>query len=374
MNEARLHETPRVLFVSKPVAAPFHDGSQVLVRNLANHLERHQAVVMGTGERTGFGVAVDVEAVYGAAGRFAPTVVQNTRPLWRLLRGRADAVWHFVFAPNRRSCQVVRALRALKTRPTVQTIASPPRSFDDVESLLFGDVVVAQSHWTASRLGRELKNAPAIEVIRPAFVSPTAPSAAEVAALREQLKIAAGHKLVVYAGDLEFSRGAERVCQLAEALRARRNDVVVVFACRQKTPNAAAIATRLQSNLDPQVVRFCGELPSLATLLAQTDVMVFPVEELFAKVDIPIALLEAMDLGVPVVVPTEGPAAELTACSRARKDRASEWAEVVSELLDNPTHRAEVVASQHRQVAAEFAAKVVAAQYEDLYQRLLFGS
>jgi glycosyltransferase involved in cell wall biosynthesis len=374
MGKARSSEKPRVLFVSKPVVSPFHDGSQVLVRNLANHLERHRAVVMGVGERAGFESDVDVERVYGRSGRFAPTLVQNIRPLWRLASGRNDELWHFVFAPNLRSCQVVRALRTLKTRPTVQTVASPPRSFEGVGRLIFGDVVVAQSHCTATSIVSATNGDIQPTVIRPAFVSPKRSGPEVVEALRNQLGIAPGQKVVVYAGDLEFSQGAQRVARFVEPLRARNDDVVVVFACRQKTPRAAAIAERLQRELRPESVRFCGELPSLITLLGMTDVMVFPVEELFAKVDIPIALLEAMDLGVPVVVPTEGPAAELSACLRAQKDDTSGWTQVVSDLLHNSALKAEVVAAQHEQVAAEFAAKVVAAQYEDLYQRLLVGS
>jgi glycosyltransferase involved in cell wall biosynthesis len=374
MGKARSEELPRVLFVSKPVAAPFHDGSQVLVRNLANHVSRHRPVVMGVGQQAGFAPHVEVEHVYAQSGRFAPSLLQNVRPLWRLLSGRRDALWHFVFAPNVRSCQVVRAVRALKSRPTIQTIASPPRSFDAVEQLLFGDVVVAQSHATAERMRSSLTRDAEIHVIRPPFASPTRPGPAEVARLRQQLALLPQDKVVVYAGDLEFSRGAERVAKLVRPLTDRDERVIFVFACRQKTPRAAAIAQQLQSNLDQQVVRFCGELPNLITLLALTDVMVFPVEDLFAKVDIPIALLEAMDLGVPVVVPTEGPASELSACRRAEKDTIGEWVTAVLQLLDDTPVRAAVVQAQHEHVSAEFAAKVVAARYEDLYQRLLFGS
>jgi len=118
-------------------------------------------------------------------------------------------------------------------------------------------------------------------------------------------------------------------------------------------------------------VRFAGELPSLPVLLATSKLVVFPVAELFAKVDIPIALLEAMSLGIPVVVPEEGPVAELDSAQRVPLQDNAAWLRACLELL-SPGPMWETIRTRQRvQLESEFAAKVVAARYEDLYQRLL---
>ena len=39
---------PRVLFVSKPIAPPFHDGTKCLVRDVASELRDFSPVVMTT--------------------------------------------------------------------------------------------------------------------------------------------------------------------------------------------------------------------------------------------------------------------------------------------------------------------------------------
>jgi phosphatidylinositol alpha-1,6-mannosyltransferase len=189
--------------------------------------------------------------------------------------------------------------------------------------------------------------------------------------LRRSLDIGADRDVVVYPGDLEFGGGAERVAQLVAPLRDKLPNVVVVFACRQKTAAAGDVLRKIQDQLNPDSVRFAGELPSLPTLLALSRLVVFPVEQLFAKVDIPIALLEAMSLGVPLVVPTEGPVAELVSAERVPLQDNVAWVRACTELL-SPGPMWEMIRTRQRvQLESEFAAKVVAARYEDLYQQVL---
>lgn len=370
-SDAQMNDERRVLLVSKPVHAPFHDGSQVLVRDVANHLEQFVPVVMGTGEREGFASHVVVERTYGGRGSFAPNLVQNVRPLWRLVNARDERVWHFVFAPNRRSCSAIRALRRVTSRPTIQTIASPPRSFDDIDDLLFGDEVVAQSEWTAGQVQRFSRSSRPVHVVRPPLAPVATPSAEQLAVVRQRLGLDTDQPIVVYPGDLEFSGGAVRVADMVEPFVTLHPRVVVVFACRHKTPAAADVLRRLEQRLPREQVRFAGELPSLPALLAASQVVVFPVEQLFAKVDIPIALLEAMSLGVPLIVPTEGPVAELTSAERVPLSDAEGWVRACSGLLSSRGRRESIQARQRVQLEAEFAAKVVAGRYEDLYQRVL---
>src|SRR5580698_6324295 len=128
---------PRVLFVSKPIAPPWNDGSKNLVRDVARNLTRARATVLTTEGAPSLGDRVAMDAIYTAPGRFAPGLGQNARVVRRLLAGDPHDVWHFVFAPNPASSTVARfasrtrRLMGWKGR-VVQTIASAPRSFDGV--------------------------------------------------------------------------------------------------------------------------------------------------------------------------------------------------------------------------------------------------
>ena len=79
----------RVLFVSKPLAPPWNDGSKNLARDVASRLVRARATVLTTPNappiprRTG--APVDAEAIYRDAGRFTPALSANARVFARLV-------------------------------------------------------------------------------------------------------------------------------------------------------------------------------------------------------------------------------------------------------------------------------------------------
>jgi phosphatidylinositol alpha-1,6-mannosyltransferase len=299
--------------------------------------------------------------VYPDAGRFAPGLTQNLRAAsWLLSRSRAD-VWHFVFAPNPKTSAVGRFLRRARGVPVVQTIASPPKSFDGIERLLFGDIVVAQSRWTRDRI-------PGDAVVIPPPVAEIAERSIEVQrALRRELDVGQDVPLFLYPGDLETSGGAESVARAVKPLVAALPEAVVVFAYRAKSPRAEPIARELSARLDPAHVRFTSELPDVLALVAASAVVLFPVDDLWGKVDLPIVLLESMLLGIPVVALDYGPLSDLEGAVLVPRGDDRALVTAALELATNPEHRARVIEAQRAAIRRRHRAEVVAKAYEDLY-------
>lgn len=366
----------RVLFVSKPFARPFHDGTLCLVRDVATGLRRWDARLLGVrgAPVAGLGDRVEVVPAYADRGRFAPAVSANARiAAWLALHGAAD-LWHFVFAPNPRASHVGRALTRLRRVPSVQTVASPPRSFDRPATLLFGDAVVVQSEHTRRAFERAFEHAGVASRRRaplwvvPPPLGPIAARAPEAqAAVRRALDLEPDAQVLVYPGDLETSRGAETFARLAESLAATRPALRCVFAYRAKTPEADRIAERLRRRLPPASVRVTRDLPDVLALVATSSAVVFPVDDLTGKVDLPIVLLEAMALGVPVVTVDHGPLAELEGTLRLPLGDGDALARTVLALLTDDAMRAPVVEAQRAAIRARHASGAVAARYEEVY-------
>jgi len=368
-----------VLFVSKPIAPPFHDGSKCLVRDVAQNLTRVAPIVLatpGAPELTAAAGALPVRSVaaYGAPGGFTPAFSANLRAAaWVLLASRASC-WHFVFAPNARTSGAGKLLRRIRRVPVVQTIASPPRSFADPEALFFGDVLVAQSAWTRSAIVSSYEGAglrvPRIAVIPPPVPDLAPPSAADVAAVRRDLGLAPEQRYLLYPGDLETSSGANATAELAERVPAVLPDVVTVFAYRRKSVRAAGIATSLAARLPAQHTRFVENAPNILALLAGAAAVVFPVDDLWGKVDLPIVLLEAMALGVPVLVLDQGPLCDLGGVVKVASLDAASWLTEVRSLLADPERCTSIAARQRAALAERHRAAVVARAYEELYLEL----
>ena len=367
---------PQVLFVSKPAVAPFNDGSKCLVRDLSNSLTKYLSRIMVPRD-----AALDVSEarlarVYSRQGGYRPAMADNARVLLWLLTRSQDDLWHFVFAPNARTSQMGRLLKSLRGIPVVQTVASPPRSFADPTRLLFGDVVVAQSEWTKNEFLRAYAKSgvgkiPRLEVIGPAVPSINRPSAERQCAIRAQLDLNEGSPIVVYPGDLEVSRGAEWVAAAVEPLIRAIPNAVVVFAYRHKSPRAAERAQALQRSLSTMQVRFIAEVLDMHALLACSRAVLFPVDDLYGKVDLPIVLLEAMQLGVPVVALDRGPLADLDGVLRVAPGDIAALANLAIRLVRDEDCKQAIVAAQHAAIERKHRPTQLAKRYEAIYDELL---
>ncbi len=367
---------PRVLFVSKPVEPPWRDGSKNLVRDVATALARARPTVLTSPHAPALGGAVRQEPIYGSAGSFSPSLVTNARVLKRLVTGDAMDVWHFVFAPNPASSAAARvaiaARRALGWRGrVVQTVASTPRSMRGVTALLFGDRVVALSEWMRGRLLAAGAQQDALRIIPPCAADPPRPSADDAARVRQRYALGT-RPVVLYPGDYEVSTGARTVARAIPYVRKEVESALFVFACRAKTPRAEDARRALDAELvgHEDAVRHAGETDDLFTLLGTASVVAFPVDDLYGKVDVPLVVLEAMALGTPLVLVHDGPLEEVKAARHTPPRDPPALAREIVALLQHEGRRRSLAADARREYEARFTPRVVAAQYDDLYDEL----
>jgi phosphatidylinositol alpha-1,6-mannosyltransferase len=364
----------RILMVSKPVTPPWNDSSKNLVRDIASQMSRHQPTVL-----TKRGVhteppGVRQEAVYGpVTAGFAPALLDNARVLVRLMAGRSHDLWHFFFAPNRTTSRAGAVASALRRVPTVQTVCSAPAAGANLPDLLFADRTIVLSRHTEQLM---LAAGCAPESVRriPPAVSPLDPlDDAERRAVRVELGLPTDRTLLLYPGDLEFSRAAENTLRAVARLD---GSCALVLACREKTPRARLERERLRRlvselGLTAQVT-FVGETRRIHDLLGASDVVVLPAENLYAKMDLPLVLIEAMWLARPIVVARGTPAAELVedGAGLAVPPEVEALAEVLGGLVAVPDQRT-ALGARARERADRYHPARVASAYEALYDELL---
>jgi glycosyltransferase involved in cell wall biosynthesis len=362
-----------VLFVSKAIAPPWNDSGKNLVHDLACGLTRHRPTLM---------VSPGAPAVHGAralavyAGKvgFAPALLDQARVFGHLLGARRHALWHFFFAPNPRSCIAGGVAKRVRGKRAVHTVASAPRDPEAIVPLLFADVNVVLSAHTERRLLAAGLAPDRIVRIPPAIVGLAEKGPEERARLRAQLDLPASAPVVVFPGDLEFGEGAHLMIESARALR---SDALVVMACRLKTERArererALIARASELGLASRV-RFVGETARIHDLLACADVVALPSVDLYAKMDYPLVLLEAMSLARSVIVARGSAAEELGADGAARVVAANVEAltQEIEHLLADDVARDALGAAARVSVLTHYSVRVMAASYERLYDRLL---
>jgi phosphatidylinositol alpha-1,6-mannosyltransferase len=354
-----------VLFISKPIAPPWTDSNKNLVRDLARGLTRYRARVM-VPHGTSFDGAVS-EPVYQSLGKYSPSRAANARVLARLLVGPRADVWHFFFAPNPLTLSAGRVATLLRRAPTVHTIASAPDGLEAVAPQFFADRVVVLSEHTAARLARVGVTATVI----PPALGDVAVTSDAIARAKERYKLP--ERYVLYPGDLEHSDGARTFVRAAARSEGRGFGWVV--AARPKTPAAREALTRLSDEARKlgAPVTWLGELDDILAVVAGASATVLVTDTLHAKMDWPLVLLEALALGVPVLVGNRTAAAELVQSGGAFALSAGDDRAVADEcqrFVEDPVAARSMADEGGRWVRATCSPAVVAARYEALYDEL----
>lgn len=362
----------RILFVSKAVEPPWNDSSKNLVRDVATALARHEAVIMRKPGTPALGRTVRAD-VYTGASQFAPGLADNARAFGRLVTAR-EKLAHFFFAPNPKSGYAARAALAVRRLRSVHTLCSAPHESTDLASSLFADVNVVLSAHTRDALIKRGVPGEKLRVVPPAL-DPPAPRTAEASRdARVAFSLPLDAKVIVYPGDLEFGRGATTT---VDAVAGLPDDVRLVIACRAKTPKAAEAEVALRAHVERAGLSarttFVGETRRIHDLLACADIVALPSDTLYAKMDYPLVLLEAMALGRPVIVGARTPAVELAEREAAivSEVNADALRAVLERLVANPGLRARHGSVSRELVETRFAPARVAAAYEQIYDSLL---
>jgi glycosyltransferase involved in cell wall biosynthesis len=366
----------KILIVSKPLSPPWNDSGKNLARDLILAGDRYHYHAMVPPGAPSLGRSSTIEEIYQPlqAG-FSLSLSQKARVMLRMIRGRED-LFHFFFAPNPASSTAAKVASFLRQTPTIQTICSAPKEGTDVAPWLFGKKIIVLSRATRARLLQEGIPEGRLAHIPPGICLPEAPSEARLQQVRDSLR-AGSRPIVLFPGDYEVSSAAKTFARAINLFRGESNPKpLFVFACRTKTEHAQreeqAIRATLTQHEDS--VRFAGEVRDIYALLAASSIVTLPAESLYAKMDAPLVLLEAMSFGVPIVIANTAPLDELLEgdCGLGVKPGdAEELASAISTLLQSPAQRAKLGEAGRRRVQTFYSASAMANAYEALYDEVL---
>lgn len=348
-----------VLFVAKPMAPPWNDSTKNLVRDVSGHLSRYSAAFVQRRTKT---------------RAFAPSLEENLDVLCYLLLERRADLWHFFFAPSRKASAAARFARTVRRMPTVHTVCSLPPDRADPTKLVFADRTVVLSRFAWDRFVDAGVHPSRLVWIPPCVPALASPSRAERSSLRRQHRLPESAAVWIYPGDLEHGGGAELAIDGFASWG--REDAVLLMASRDKTKRAAAeraqlVELTIRRGIERRV-RWVGETPHIHALLAASDFVVLLNRSPYAKMDYPLAALEAMCMERPVFVGGGTPAAELAEEGGAvAVDANAEALAHAVEAFASDEQAGEALCHRARELVLDrFTPEKVAAAYERIYEEL----
>ncbi|HEY0137923.1 MAG TPA: glycosyltransferase [Nannocystis sp.] len=298
---------PRPWFiVSKPLRAPFRDGSTVLIRDLVTRMPGDRPLVYLGDPRRPLRTAADTILDHPAMS-YSPGLLAKIRVLLAMLHPRRRHLpVQLCFTPNPITSRAVALLRWLQPRRVlVQSLMSAHGCEAWVPLLRPLDAIVVLSDHTRERLIGAGVDPSRVHRIYPAVASVTADSPDEVA----------GRQRLLYAGDLDLEVAA-RLISVAHGLATPElAGWSLTIACRPKSDSDAAARDRLRDALPDELasgrVRLLGEVDDMDALLRGASLQLYAADHVRRKVDLPLVLLEGLARGVPVVAVDADPVREL---------------------------------------------------------------
>jgi glycosyltransferase involved in cell wall biosynthesis len=369
-----------ILYVTKPLVPPWIDSGKLLPYLLVKNLPDFRiAVMIPKGKPLDFPNAVN-EEIYSEGSSFSVPGAEKIRIMTRLLTRSTPSIIHFFFSPNGPTSMAARLVKKThKGVSVVQTVMSLPEHQGALADGIFADRVIVWSRYAAARVSEiVLSRGLDSKVIHvPPGIEPLEPIVGDARKhLRTTFGLPPDAKIVLYAGDLEFSSGAVVTAEAARILKDRMR-VVFVFACRPKTPASKKVLAEIEASLSSEVlagrVRFMGQVSNFRDLVRCADVQVLPVETTYAKTDIPLVILEGLSAGIPAVVGTGTPMDELVDAGAAigvvpRSPEA--LADCLSNLLMSGGSARVLAETGRRYVLANHSAEVMARAHAGIYQEL----
>ncbi len=207
-------------------------------------------------------------------------------------------------------------------------------------------------------------------------IAPAPFAEADGGALRRELGIADGSKVIGAVGRLHRQKGLDILVRAMPALLARFPGLTLLIA--GDGPERDRLEQLADAEGAAPHIRFLGEWTRVPELLAALDVFVLPSR----WEGMPNALLEAMAAGVPAVAARVGGVPEIMAAGESDAPLAGETgimvgpedpaalAGAVSALLQDENRRRSMGANARERVRSEFSLEKMVQGYERLYDSL----
>ncbi|MEX1052005.1 MAG: glycosyltransferase family 4 protein [Patescibacteria group bacterium] len=289
---------PKILLATRAIESPPHEGGLVLLKDLGTELVRQgMDVTMFSSTTQPAGsikkLKIFTENGWGRLARY--------QFLWGLFRRVADFdIVHLAHVPTAVSARLIgRIARRAAKKGTrfVQTVTGLPVITEpDIARLLWGDTIVCQSQEIAAMV-RSAAPSRSSRLILPWPAPQRVTYSQERRSVTRAAYLAGKEKLVVFPGELARMGVGEDFGGFVDALIANKPSVRLVLACRF---DRAGIGRRLAKRYPDNVVSL-GQVPDIISLIEAADLVIFPTKKIDSKFHPPLVLMEALQLGTPVL-------------------------------------------------------------------------
>jgi glycosyltransferase involved in cell wall biosynthesis len=370
----------KVLLATRPLVPPWDEASKNFAYFLGREVQNHTLTLLTTQEPLkGLPQSAQQEPIF-SNNHFDFSAKLRLFQYLRKVRRSFD-ITHYLFTPTKQNTSLIRffAKPTGKTIQTVATLREDLYSPEELKSLLFADIIIVYTDLTKKKL--ENLGFTNVTRIYPGIDLNLYQPGDKDEEVLKTYNLTWDDFLVIYPG--EYTRlGATDM--LAETFikyftEHPGSPIKFLFACRIKNEadreKREEIRARVKKHGLEQNILFDenAATTNMAALYNTADLVIFPVENLKGKFDVPLIIIEAYACGKPVILSDLPQFSEFTSpdiCVTIPKDSGEKLIESVAYLSQNKTECMRLGENARRFVKDHFDLKNTAKQYEEIYSSL----
>ena len=368
-----------ILLATRPLIPPWDEASKNFAYFLAKSVTKHRLTVFTTpAVLPALPTTVTQDPCY-TGGHLDFNQKLRLLNALRKHRNHFD-ITHYLFTPTRRNTSMIKFLSRPTRGKTIQTIATLREDLykgSEFKELFFADHLVVYSDYSKMRL--EKLGFDNISRIYPGIdLDLYRPKGKDVNAMR-LFGIGDDDFVVMYPGEYMRLGATDMLAEWLIGYYGKNPDsnMKFVFACRIKHDDDAVkkneIKRRFEQSGILHHILFTDTYGDMPTLYSLADVVVFPVNDMRGKFDVPLVIIEAYACGKPVILsdlPIFGEFSGSEFCVTIPRGSTTDLEEQLAYLKGNKDARDHLSRNARTFVEQNFDLKKTVEEYELLYESL----
>ena len=377
------NSTKKILLVTRPISPPWDEGSKNFAYYLAKNIrnEKLEINLMGKNDLPELPKNVRLHKIYTTSEIRDFNFFQKIRSLFFQFKtkGQFD-INHYFFTPTKLNSFLIKNfLKSAKTK-TVQTIAALREdlwSDEDIKKLIFADLVITYSNYAKNKLGSlGFKNVkriyPGIDLEKYKFQQKNP-------ALLKKYNLKNSDFIINFTGEYVRLGAMDRVIESFIEISKKIPEARLFLAVRIKNEKDAqkkkGIIEKIKQASISEKVSFYekDEEFSMNDVYNICDISLFPVENMYGKFDIPLAVIEAMACEKPLILTDLEILKELGNQNNAvviKKDDNHSLTNAILDLYQNKEKREQLGKNARKFCEENFDVKNIAEVYQENYEKI----
>jgi glycosyltransferase involved in cell wall biosynthesis len=370
----------KILLVTRPICPPWDEASKNFAYHLAQNVKSLEMHLMTNAECKidGLPESVKEEPIYTSVKL---VFSQKLRSLfYQIFFSKSYDVVHYCFTPTKLNNFFIKHLIKSGKTKTIQTIATLREDlFSDaeIEKMMSGDVIVAYSKYAKTKL--EKLGFDNVEQVYPGINLNLYFPAPKNFSLMSQLGINQNDFVVVYPGEYtrlgNIDNFINKTLQYSRVLKDKNIKIILAFRVKNDEDfvKKEDIKKVLKENKLESQMLLTDTFTTMEKIFNLADTVIFPVENMKGKFDVPLAVVEAMACEKPVIISDLPILSEFANDAISVKMKAGDMDELFKKILDiyeNKAKYAEIGKDARKFAEENFDIKKIAEKYEEIYKKL----